>query len=56
MPNDDQQGPKVASHIRSVVRASRVVIDDPQNSYSTGLSDTVQRILSNSNVNVGASR
>ncbi len=52
VPNDDQQGPKVASHIRSVVRASRVVIIDSQNSYSTGLSDTVQRILSNSNVNV----
>ena len=52
VPNDDQQGPKVASHIRSVVRASRVVIIDSQNSYSTGLSDTVQRVLSNSNVNV----
>jgi len=52
VPNDDQQGPKVASHIRTVVRASRVVIIDSQNSYSTGLSDTVQRILSNSNVNV----
>ena len=52
VPNDDQQGPKVASHIRSVVRASRVVIIDSQNSYSTGLSDTVQRILSNANVNV----
>ncbi len=52
VPNDDQQGPKVASHIRSVVRASRVVIIDSQNSYSTGLSDTVQRILSNSQVNV----
>jgi len=52
VPNDDQQGPKVASHIRGVVRASRVVIIDSQNSYSTGLSDTVQRILSNSQVNV----
>ena len=52
VPNDDQQGPKVASHIRSVVRASRVVIIDSQNSYSTGLSDTVQRVLSNSQVNV----
>lgn len=52
VPNDDQQGPKVASHIRSVVRATRVVIIDSQNSYSTGLSDTVQRVLSNSQVNV----
>jgi branched-chain amino acid transport system substrate-binding protein len=52
VPNDDQQGPKVASHIRSVVRATRVVVIDSQNSYSTGLSDTVERILKAGGVNV----
>ena len=52
VPNDDQQGPKVASHIRNVVRASRVVIIDSQNSYSTGLSDTVERILRNAGLTV----
>ncbi len=52
VPNDDQQGPKVASHIRTVVRASRVVVIDSQNSYSTGLSDTVEKILKSAGVNV----
>jgi branched-chain amino acid transport system substrate-binding protein len=52
VPNDDQQGPKVAAHIRSVVRATRIVIIDSQNSYSTGLADTVQRILSQPGLNV----
>lgn len=52
VPNDDQQGPKVASHIRNVVRATRVVVIDSQNSYSTGLSDTVQRVLSNAGLTV----
>jgi branched-chain amino acid transport system substrate-binding protein len=45
VPNDDQQGPKVARHIRSVLRATRVVVIDGQDAYSQGLSDTVQRIL-----------
>ena len=52
VPNDDQQGPKVASHIRTVLRANRVVVIDSQNSYSTGLSDTVERILKAGGVNV----
>jgi branched-chain amino acid transport system substrate-binding protein len=45
VPNDDQQGPRVAGYIRSTLNASRVVIVDAQNSYSTGLSDTVEGIL-----------
>jgi branched-chain amino acid transport system substrate-binding protein len=45
VPNDDQQGPRVANWIRRNVRATRVVIVDAQNTYSTGLADTVERIL-----------
>jgi branched-chain amino acid transport system substrate-binding protein len=52
VPNDDQQGPRVANWIRTQVRATRVVIVDAQNTYSTGLADTVQRILSGAGVNV----
>ncbi|MDQ2968234.1 MAG: branched-chain amino acid ABC transporter substrate-binding protein [Actinomycetota bacterium] len=52
VPNDDQQGPRVASWIRQKLRASRVVIVDAQNTYSTGLADTVERILKDAGVNV----
>jgi branched-chain amino acid transport system substrate-binding protein len=52
VPNDDQQGPKVASHIRTVLRATRVVVIDAQNSYSTGLSDTVEAALKNQGATV----
>jgi branched-chain amino acid transport system substrate-binding protein len=52
VPNDDQQGPRVANWIRSQVRATRVVIVDAQNTYSTGLADTVERILKGAGVNV----
>jgi branched-chain amino acid transport system substrate-binding protein len=52
VPNDDQQGPRVANWIRNQVRATRVVIVDAQNTYSTGLADTVQGILRNAGVNV----
>jgi branched-chain amino acid transport system substrate-binding protein len=52
VPNDDQQGPRVASWIRQKLRASRVVIVDAQNTYSTGLSDTVERILKGAGLNV----
>ncbi|HYZ19093.1 MAG TPA: branched-chain amino acid ABC transporter substrate-binding protein [Gaiellaceae bacterium] len=45
VPNDDQQGPRVAGYIRSTLNATRVVVVDAQNSYSTGLSDTVEQIL-----------
>jgi branched-chain amino acid transport system substrate-binding protein len=52
VPNDDQQGPRVANHITRVLRARRVVVVDAQNTYSTGLSDTVQRILRGRGVSV----
>jgi branched-chain amino acid transport system substrate-binding protein len=52
VPNDDQQGPRVAGYIRRTLNATRVVIVDAQNSYSTGLSDTVERILRDAGLNV----
>ena len=52
VPNDDQQGPRVANYIRSTLRLTRVAIVDAQNSYSTGLSDTVERILRAANLTV----
>jgi branched-chain amino acid transport system substrate-binding protein len=52
VPNDDQQGPRVANYIRQTLRHTRVAIVDSQNSYSTGLSDTVQRVLSGAGVTV----
>jgi branched-chain amino acid transport system substrate-binding protein len=52
VPNDDQQGPRVANYIRRNLRHTRVAIVDAQNSYSTGLSDTVQRILRGGGVDV----
>src|SRR5688500_8686609 len=45
VPNDDQQGPRVVGHIRRVLRATRIVGVDAQNTYSTGLSDFVERAL-----------
>jgi branched-chain amino acid transport system substrate-binding protein len=52
VPNDDQQGPRVANYIRQNLRHTRVAVVDAQNSYSTGLADTVQGILRNAGVNV----
>jgi branched-chain amino acid transport system substrate-binding protein len=52
VPNDDQQGPKVANHIRGPLRARRVVIIDGQDAYSVGLSNTVERLLRNANLTV----
>jgi branched-chain amino acid transport system substrate-binding protein len=45
VPNDDQQGPRVVSHIRRVLRATRIVVVDGQDAYSQGLSDFVERAL-----------
>jgi branched-chain amino acid transport system substrate-binding protein len=45
VPNDDQQGPRVVQHIRRELNATRIVVVDAQNSYSTGLSDFVERAL-----------
>jgi branched-chain amino acid transport system substrate-binding protein len=52
VPNDDQQGPRVANHIRQVMRATRVAVVDAQNTYSTGLADSVERVLERNNVTV----
>jgi branched-chain amino acid transport system substrate-binding protein len=52
VPNDDQQGPRVANYVRTTLNATRVVIVDGQDAYSTGLSDTVQQILRENNVTV----
>jgi len=45
VPNDDQQSARAAAFIRNNLRASRIVVVDAQNSYSTGLADGVQRLL-----------
>jgi branched-chain amino acid transport system substrate-binding protein len=45
VPNDDQQGPRVANYITGTLRARQVVVIDGQDAYSQGLSDTVERIL-----------
>jgi len=52
VPNDDQQGPRVANYIRQNLGHRRVAIVDAQNSYSTGLSDTVQGLLRGAGVTV----
>jgi branched-chain amino acid transport system substrate-binding protein len=52
VPNDDQQGPRVANYIRGTLRHTRVAVVDAQNSYSTGLSDTVQNVLRSRGVTV----
>ena len=52
VPNDDQQGPRVANYIRNTLRATRVVVVDAQNTYSTGLADIVEQALEANNVTV----
>jgi branched-chain amino acid transport system substrate-binding protein len=45
VPNDDQQGPRVATYMLRVLNARRITVIDGQDSYSIGLSDTVERLL-----------
>ena len=45
VPNDDQQGPRVANYMLRTLNARRVTVIDGQDSYSIGLSDTVERLL-----------
>lgn len=52
VPNDGQQGPRVANYIRGTLRAARVVIVDDQEAYGQGLADTVQPILTGAGVTV----
>src|ERR671935_777564 len=46
VPNDDQQGARVASYISGVLKARRIYIIDDQEAYSQGLADQVQKLLS----------
>jgi branched-chain amino acid transport system substrate-binding protein len=52
VPNDGQQGPRVANYIRNTLRAQRVVIVDDQEAYGQGLAATVQPILERANITV----
>jgi branched-chain amino acid transport system substrate-binding protein len=45
VPNDDQQGPRVANYITGTLRARQVAVIDGQDAYSLGLSDTVEQLL-----------
>jgi branched-chain amino acid transport system substrate-binding protein len=45
VPNDDQQGPRVANYILNTLNLRRAVVIDGQDAYSQGLSDTVERLL-----------
>ena len=45
VPNDDQQGPRVANYMLRTLNARRITVIDGQDSYSIGLSDTVERLL-----------
>lgn len=46
VPHDGVQGPTVANYINDKLKAKNIFIIDDQETYSTGLADTVQRILS----------
>lgn len=50
VPNDDQQGKRVSDYIKGPLAAQRVVIIDGQDSYSQGLSDTVEKLLKAANL------
>ena len=52
VPNDEQQGRRVANYIRVNLRGRKIVVIDAQNSYSIGLSDIVQRILRNAGLTI----
>jgi branched-chain amino acid transport system substrate-binding protein len=46
VPNDDQQGARVANWISSKLKKKRVYIIDDEEAYSQGLADQVQKLLS----------
>jgi len=50
VPNDDQQGPRVADYMTKKLKWKRVYIIDDQETYSQGLADGVQKILNNRGV------
>jgi branched-chain amino acid transport system substrate-binding protein len=52
IPNDDDQGPTIASFIQDELEADEVFIIDDQTSYSTGLADTAAGALEDGGVTV----
>src|SRR5438445_2755451 len=46
VPNDDQQGSRVATWISGTLKKKRVYIIDDEEAYSQGLADEVQKLLS----------
>lgn len=53
VPPDAIQGPTAANYIIKVLKYKRVYIIDDQETYSTGLADTVQQVLKAAGVTVG---
>src|SRR5919204_1621845 len=49
VPNDDQQGARVASYILNSLKRKRVYIIDDEEAYSQGLADQVQALLKAAN-------
>jgi branched-chain amino acid transport system substrate-binding protein len=45
VPNDDQQGARVASYMTKTLKRTRIYIIDDQEAYSQGLSDQVESLL-----------
>jgi branched-chain amino acid transport system substrate-binding protein len=52
IPNDDDQGPTIASFIEEELEADEVFIIDDQTSYSTGLADTAAEALEGAGITV----
>ena len=53
VPNDAQQGDRVAAFIHSTLKATHVYIIDDEEAYSQGLADQVQADLKKAGVNAG---
>jgi branched-chain amino acid transport system substrate-binding protein len=45
VPNDDQQGARVAAYISNTLKRQRVFIIDDEETYSQGLADQVEQVL-----------
>ena len=52
VPNDDAQGPTIATFVSKTVGAKKVLIVDDQTSYSTGLADSATATFKTLNVTV----
>ena len=53
VPNDGQQGDRVANFIHKTLKLKRVYIIDDEEAYSQGLADQVQQDLAKAGVNAG---